>query len=487
VNKKLPVLTAAVLVVVIALVAARAAGVAPFQSTLPVSLTPPSHLSQINATYGWTIREGEWMKGTSVRFVAANGPAKRGYRLQVELSHNNALPSGSPTKTGRAGDKHEVTINGLANGAYRWWARFYNGSSVSHWVRFGRGTAFNVDSTPPSEPTVSSTTDPQPSKTYRSSSATFAWTSTDNTRITGYWYGLLPFNGEPPKHLKVDTTDTTATVSGLNTGKYQFDVAARDQAGNWSSIASFPLRVDSTPPKILAEGFSTFSFNPWYGTLTLNLRVSRPGTVKIAIDKHGTSDEVRSTTVPVTTANQVVHFDWNGRDDAGHVVPVGSYDFYVSTVDALGASSAPAEYSGLDVIDKHIVVSLSKQELWAYEGHKLIYDTLVTTGNQALPTPPGHFTILGKWAPFTFRSMDPVGSEYYYPPSPVNYAMLFRVGGYYIHDAPWRSVYGPGSNSQLGTPGENYTGSHGCINVPLNVMRELYFWTPDGTPVVVKR
>jgi lipoprotein-anchoring transpeptidase ErfK/SrfK len=65
--------------------------------------------------------------------------------------------------------------------------------------------------------------------------------------------------------------------------------------------------------------------------------------------------------------------------------------------------------------------------------------------------------------------------------------MLFQSDGYFIHDAPWRSVFGPGSNSQLGTPGSNYTGTHGCINVPGNIAQELYAWAPIGTTVIVQK
>ena len=79
----------------------------------------------------------------------------------------------------------------------------------------------------------------------------------------------------------------------------------------------------------------------------------------------------------------------------------------------------------------------------------------------------------------------PKTSPFYYKPSKVAYAMLFREGGYFIHDAPWRSAFGPGTNAQTGTPGSNYTGTHGCINVPANVAQELFSWVRLGTVVQV--
>jgi lipoprotein-anchoring transpeptidase ErfK/SrfK len=61
----------------------------------------------------------------------------------------------------------------------------------------------------------------------------------------------------------------------------------------------------------------------------------------------------------------------------------------------------------------------------------------------------------------------------------MRYAMEFESSGFFIHDAPWRSRYGPGTNNDNGT--------HGCVNVPRNAnqMDFLYGWTPIGTTVVV--
>ena len=142
-------------------------------------------------------------------------------------------------------------------------------------------------------------------------------------------------------------------------------------------------------------------------------------------------------------------------------------------------------WNGLTVETKRIVVSLSQQRLWAYNGNKLVLTTLVTTGNKVLPTPTGLFHVIFKRSPFTFISPWPKGSPYYYKPTHATYVLYFREGGFYIHDASWRSVFGPGSNAATGTPGDNYTGTHGCVNVPSNVMVQLYTWAMPGTAVLI--
>jgi len=127
---------------------------------------------------------------------------------------------------------------------------------------------------------------------------------------------------------------------------------------------------------------------------------------------------------------------------------------------------------------KIIVISLSRQVLTAYQDGNLVLSNFVTTGRPDLPTPLGVSQIMAKYSPFLFVSPWAYGSPYWYAPSWTTYAMLFRSGGYFIHDAPWRSVYGPSVN--------RWDGSHGCVNVPFASMASLWSWTPIGTTVVVQ-
>jgi lipoprotein-anchoring transpeptidase ErfK/SrfK len=127
---------------------------------------------------------------------------------------------------------------------------------------------------------------------------------------------------------------------------------------------------------------------------------------------------------------------------------------------------------------KLILISLSRQVLTAYLDGTPVLTTFVATGRPALPTPPGVYHIFAKYSPYLMISPWGYGSPYWYPPSWTNWAMEFRSGGYFIHDAPWRSWYGPGSNL--------YDGTHGCVNVPYSPMSFLWGWTPMGTTVVVQ-
>lgn len=127
---------------------------------------------------------------------------------------------------------------------------------------------------------------------------------------------------------------------------------------------------------------------------------------------------------------------------------------------------------------RRVVISIDQQHLWALDGDRTVVDTVIATGRPELTTVTGSFKILGKYSPYLFVSPWPKSSPYWYPPSWTSYAMEFESSGYFIHDAPWRTDWGPGANLQAG--------SHGCVNVPLEAMRALYEWARNGDLVIVR-
>ena len=134
--------------------------------------------------------------------------------------------------------------------------------------------------------------------------------------------------------------------------------------------------------------------------------------------------------------------------------------------------------------DKAITISLSEQVIRAYEHGQQVFWSYVTTGRPGLETDPGNFKVYWKVSPWTMHSPWPKGSPNWYPDSKVQMVMWFN-GGDGIHDAYWRSRYGPGTNGPHYDPTGEDTGTHGCVNVPYSNMVWLWNWTPTGTPVIV--
>ena len=136
-----------------------------------------------------------------------------------------------------------------------------------------------------------------------------------------------------------------------------------------------------------------------------------------------------------------------------------------------------------------IVVSLVEQAMHLYQDGRLVRSFLVTTGRPEKPSLPGLWSFESRLSPTIFRSSEPHDSPYWYPDTPIHYAMLYHAGGYYIHDSWWRDSYGPGTQFPHADASGNQSfagnGSHGCINMQENEASWLYANTGWDTRLIV--
>ncbi len=127
----------------------------------------------------------------------------------------------------------------------------------------------------------------------------------------------------------------------------------------------------------------------------------------------------------------------------------------------------------------YIEVSISNQYMWLYNDGELVLGTNVVTGNkkEGWDTPTGTFSV---WSKETNKTLNgaTVGFDYQVP---VDYWMAIDYTGVGIHDIDWLT------SANASTTGDVYLddGSHGCINVPDDLMKKVYDNTPLGTPVYV--
>ncbi|HXY18294.1 MAG TPA: L,D-transpeptidase [Candidatus Nitrosopolaris sp.] len=145
---------------------------------------------------------------------------------------------------------------------------------------------------------------------------------------------------------------------------------------------------------------------------------------------------------------------------------------------------------------QEVIVSISKQHLWACDSTKVAYDSAVITGMEMYPselTPVGTYKIYDKLTDQTLTGSDFTGhwSDYVY------YWMPFlqnQYGTYGFHDLT-QTVNGTTvgrADSDFGNIDINapYTaakhGSHGCVEMPLAAAAWLYNWAPIGTTVSVQ-
>ena len=442
----------------------------------------PAALSEMAAS-GQAVGPTGWTNHNTIKLGATVTSPEAGAKLelQAEFVPAGTQFSGTPTVTGAAGQSDVVSPPMDPGQQYHWQVRARDvGGATGPWVPFDGAVGY--DPTPPPSPSIQ----PLPNNGYvAAKQAKIAWDAVaGKPGIAGFAYSAdQSESGQPP--AAVNTTSPSAAVTFTGDGDWFFHVRTLDNAGNWSATATLPLHVDSVPLKITDPFYRTFAYNPGFDTLPISFSITKPAKVVVTILPDKADTPLRTYDLGQQAAGKV-KVEWDGKDNGGTAAAPASYRFRVLATDKAG-NKADGVYDKLLVSNKRIVVSLSQQKLWAYDGDKVALEALVTTGNQALPTPEGTFQILSKQKNFVFHSPWPKGDKFWYPDSPTNYAMMFDEGGYFIHDAPWRHRFGPGSNLVAGQPGEETTGTHGCVNVPLDVQTKLFAWTDPGTPVVIQQ
>lgn len=119
--------------------------------------------------------------------------------------------------------------------------------------------------------------------------------------------------------------------------------------------------------------------------------------------------------------------------------------------------------------EKWIDINLSNKTVIAYEGATVVHGPVsIVDGAPATPTVTGTYHIYLKHRMQTMQGENADGSTYVTEDVPW---VSYFYSGYAFHGAPWRSSFG-------------YSGSHGCINMPVSEAEWIYNWAEEGTTVV---
>jgi L,D-transpeptidase-like protein len=205
-----------------------------------------------------------------------------------------------------------------------------------------------------------------------------------------------------------------------------------------------------------------------------------PGTGYSIVDTYAPNTPV---TVYATISGQAIGAGistWD-RISSPSSPPLYIYGGLIAATTGIGIGGGTPSPQG-----KVIIINLSQQWMYVYQDGAKVYNSPITSGRPELPTPTGTYHIFAKFSPTTFYSPWPPGSLYYYSPLHINYALEWRAGGFFLHDAWWRTVYGPGTSVWHQDPvyGRE-TGSHGCINLPMKAAAWVYNWASMGTTVQI--
>lgn len=129
--------------------------------------------------------------------------------------------------------------------------------------------------------------------------------------------------------------------------------------------------------------------------------------------------------------------------------------------------------------ETYLEVDLTQQHMWYIQKGEVTFESDVVTGvpNPKKRTPQGVYSVLEKRRNKVLRGeIQPNGKPEYL--TPVAYWMRVTWTGIGFHDATWQRKFG----------GQRYKqgyGSHGCINMPYNAIKELYDKVEKGCPIVI--
>jgi lipoprotein-anchoring transpeptidase ErfK/SrfK len=158
---------------------------------------------------------------------------------------------------------------------------------------------------------------------------------------------------------------------------------------------------------------------------------------------------------------------------------LGAMDHHLSTV-RVPVKTVEPEVSNAQ-LGKTIVVDISENTLYLYEGFKVVKQYRVATAAQGFVTPVGTWTVVNKVENPSWTNPDPTGwgadMPPYIPPGPSN---PLGTRALYLN-APGIRIHGTTNVDSIGT-----YASHGCIRMLMPQVEELYPLVPIGTTVIVK-
>ena len=194
-------------------------------------------------------------------------------------------------------------------------------------------------------------------------------------------------------------------------------------------------------------------------------------------DKYDTQGTTRTFTTPAGKSATVTGgtYGWSIDEDTELVNLQNSIlnGEVVTREPAYYAGGTAAAHSGQDWGNTYAEVDMSAQHMWYVQNGQVVLETDVVTG-EPIPsriTPEGVYSLMWKQRDATLvGDIKPETGKPEYE-TDVAYWMQVTSSGVGFHDAIWQTAFG-GTLYQI--PG---TGSHGCINMPLDQAGALFNMT----------
>ena len=350
-------------------------------------------------------------------------------------------------------------------------------------------------------------------------------TTTDKTKVSSYATSLIPEDRAKARNATVvlgedgTTFTTTSSSKGSSLDAEALTQAAQKAATSLDS-SSISLTITSADPKVSDSDAQKVAdkANNWVSqdiTVTMGedsytaestdkaswitVTNSSDAAPTIAVDSSKVSQWVKTqaeeaSSDPVTgqrnvnASGQVVSTPTEAKDGKS----VNNADAVATSItQSLGSSKAysgsfeattvKAEWKDRTIADgaeklpyqaapgeKWVDLNLSNKTVTAYEGATVVHGPVsIVDGGAATPTVTGTYKVYLQYESQTMRGLEPNGDEYVAENVPW---VSYFYESFAFHGAGWRSSFG-------------YSGSHGCVNMPVSEAQWIYNWVDTNTVV----
>ncbi len=262
---------------------------------------------------------------------------------------------------------------------------------------------------------------------------------------------ILSYSLAPQRHFGMQNATTTPDITATSTDLLTAAIATSSPGLSYITIIN--------------------SCGPYYGGTCVNMR-SGPGKEFTSVLKLRNGIVLKVADIVTATSGETwykidpganiryperIKSDWYVSSDAAE-------QFYINREKGLEKGTATTT--------KRILVSVSKQMLYAFDGGSLYMEQPISTGLDLTPTQRGVFEIFWKTPSRYMQGPIPGESEQMYDLPGVPWDLYFTSDGAAIHGAYWHDHFGQ-------------KWSHGCVNLPPNLAKKIYEWADLGTQVII--
>lgn len=195
--------------------------------------------------------------------------------------------------------------------------------------------------------------------------------------------------------------------------------------------------------------------------------------VQTLVNKYNTTGNTRTLVTSTGTTVSIVPgtYGWAlDKESTAASIINAIMDQQTVTIDPVWSSTAAVLSQTQDWGGDYVEIDLDNQHVYVYRDGVCVVDSDCVSGKASTGngTPDGAFYIM-----FVQKDATLKGEGY---STPVSYWMPFYMG-VGMHDATWRSAFGGTIYAQ--------SGSHGCVNLPLDAAAQIFDEVYAGMPVFV--